>query len=550
MATINGTNGNDTLNGVIDLFFDLPDTINGFDGNDILNALGTNDTLNGGNGNDTLNGGAGADKMNGGDGSDTYFVDNIGDVVGENFNDALGGVDTVFSSVSYSLSPGTVSGGQGFGIENLTLTGFANINATGNGNNNVLTGNSGNNSLSGLAGNDTLNGGNGNDTLDGGLGADKMNGGDGSDTYFVDNIGDVVGENFNDALGGVDTVFSSVSYSLSPGTVSGGQGFGIENLTLTGFANINATGNGNNNVITGNSGNNTLNGGLGADTMNGGDGSDTYFVDNVGDVVAETFNDALGGVDSVFSSVNHTLGFGIENLTLTGFANINATGNGNNNVLTGNSGNNTLNGGLGADTMNGGDGSDTYFVDNVGDVVGESFNDTLGGVDTVFSSVSYSLSPGTVSGGQGFGIENLTLTGSANINGTGNGNNNVLTGNSGNNTLTGLAGNDTLVGGLGNDSLIGGSGIDTLFGNQGADKFIFNQLSEGIDIIKDFQWTEGDTIQISGFGFGASSLSQFSYNSFTGALFFDPAGLTGPTQFATIENKPAGFSTNLDIVIV
>ena len=355
MATINGTNGNDTLNGVIDLFFDLPDTINGFDGNDILNALGTNDTLNGGNGNDTLNGGAGADKMNGGDGSDTYFVDNIGDVVGENFNDALGGVDTVFSSVSYSLSPGTVSGGQGFGIENLTLTGFANINATGNGNNNVITGNSGNN---------------------------------------------------------------------------------------------------------------------------------------------------------------------------------------------------TLNGGLGADTMNGGDGSDTYFVDNVGDVVGESFNDTLGGVDTVFSSVSYSLSPGTVSGGQGFGIENLTLTGSANINGTGNGNNNVITGNSGNNILNGLAGNDTLVGGLGNDSLIGGSGIDTLFGNQGADKFIFNQLSEGIDIIKDFQWTEGDTIQISGFGFGASSLSQFSYNSFTGALFFDPAGLTGPTQFATIENKPAGFSTNLDIVIV
>jgi Ca2+-binding RTX toxin-like protein len=116
--------------------------------------------------------------------------------------------------------------------------------------------------------------------------------------------------------------------------------------------------------------------------------------------------------------------------------------------------------------------------------------------------------------------------------------------------LYGGDGNDTLFGGFGNDNLTGGSGIDILWGNQGADKFIFNYLSEGIDIIKDFQRTEGDKIYVSGFGFGASSLSQFSYNSLTGALFFDPSGAIGPTQFATLENKPAGFSTSLDIVIV
>ncbi|AFZ20584.1 beta strand repeat-containing protein [Allocoleopsis franciscana] len=589
-------------------------TLTGF-GNINATGNGNDNVLTGNSGNNILDGGLGADTMNGGDGDDTYYVDNVGDVVGEYYNDALGGVDSVFSSVSYSLSPGTVSGGQGYGIENLTLTGTANINATGNGNNNVLTGNSGNN------------------ILNGGAGADTMNGGDGDDTYYVDNVGDVVGEYYNDALGGVDSVYSSVSYSLSPGTVSGGQGYGIENLTLTGTANINATGNGNNNVITGNSGNNILNGGLGADTMNGGDGDDTYYVDNVGDVVAETYNDALGGVDSVYSSVNHTLGYGIENLTLTGFGNINATGNGNDNVLTGNSGNNILDGGLGADTMNGGDGDDTYYVDNVGDVVAETYNDALGGVDSVYSSVNHTL---------GYGIENLTLTGSANINATGNGNNNVLTGNSGNNilngglgadtmyggigndiyyvdsisdqvieyanqgtdlvyssvstsiewlpanvenlTLTGTAyygdgnnlnnvisgnnfanalygyggndalygygGNDSLIGGDGNDSLTGGSGVDTLWGGAGADKFIFNSLSEGIDIIKDFQWTEGDTIQISMSGFGATSLSQFSYNSSTGALFFDPSGITGPTQFATIENTPPGFAPSLDIVLV
>jgi hypothetical protein len=69
------------------------------------------------------------------------------------------------------------------------------------------------------------------DYLDGGFGADTMDGGDGSDTYVVDNIGDIVKEVYDDFLGGVDTVFSSVTYSLSPGT-AGSKGFGIENLTL------------------------------------------------------------------------------------------------------------------------------------------------------------------------------------------------------------------------------------------------------------------------------------------------------------------------------
>ncbi|TRU51070.1 MAG: calcium-binding protein [Microcystis aeruginosa Ma_QC_Ch_20071001_S25] len=325
-------------------------TIPGTNGNDIL--FGTA-------GNDTLDGLLGADTMDGGDGNDTYYVDNVGDIVKEFYDDALGGTaDTVFASVTYSLAPGTFYN-QGYGIENLTLTGFGNINATGNSKNNILTGNSGSN---------VLNGGAGNDTLDGLLGADTMDGGDGNDTYFVDNVGDIVKEFYDDALGGTaDTVFASVTYSLAPGTFYN-QGHGIENLTLTGFGNINATGNSKNNILTGNSGSNVLDGLLGADTMDGGDGNDTYFVDNVGDIVKEFYDDALGGTaDTVLASVTYSLapgtfynqGHGIENLTLTGFGNINATGNGKDNILTGNSGSNVLNGGAGNDTLNGGAGVDT-----------------------------------------------------------------------------------------------------------------------------------------------------------------------------------------------
>jgi hypothetical protein len=46
------------------------------------------------------------------------------------------------------------------------------------------------------------------------------------------------------------------------------------------------------------------------------------------------------------------------------------------------------------------------------------------------------------------------LSGSAKINGTGNGLNNILVGNDTNNTLSGLVGDDTLTGGLGSDKLI------------------------------------------------------------------------------------------------
>jgi Ca2+-binding RTX toxin-like protein len=352
--------------------------------------------------------------------------------------DAGSGTDTVESSIGFTL---------GANLENLTLTGNANINGTGNADNNVLTGNAGNNVLSGGAGNDRL---------DGGLGNDNMVGGIGNDTYVVDATGDVVTEALNQ---GTDTVQSSINLTL---------GANVENLTLTGAANINGTGNTLNNVLTGNDGNNVLNGGAGADTMSGSLGNDTYVVDNAGDTTLEAADE---GIDLVESSINFTLGANVENLTLTGAA-LNGTGNADNNVLTGNAGNNVLSGGLGNDrldggvgndTMIGGGGDDTYVVNSTLDVVTEA---AAQGTDTVESSIAFSLAAAALAN-----VENLTLTGNAAINGTGNALDNVLIGNDGNNVLNGGAGADTMSGGLGNDTYVVDSAGDTTLeaADEGAD---------------------------------------------------------------------------------
>ncbi|MGE8322866.1 MAG: M10 family metallopeptidase C-terminal domain-containing protein, partial [Pseudomonas sp.] len=115
------------------------------------------------------------------------------------------------------------------------------------------------------------------------------------------------------------------------------------------------------------------------------------------------------------------------------------------------------------------------------DVVSEV--SSTGGVDTVIASVNRLL---------GNYQENLVLSGTAAINGTGNSLANTLTGNSAANVLYGGVGNDILSGGAGNDRLGGGAGKDVLTGGVGNDIFDFNALSEtGLtstswDVISDF----------------------------------------------------------------
>jgi Ca2+-binding RTX toxin-like protein len=284
-------------------------------------------------------------------------------------------------------------------VENLTLTGTSGISGTGNEAANVLTGNS--------AGN----------VLDGAAGADTLIGGTGNDTYVVDDVNDVLVENPGE---GTDTVRASVSWTL-------GEDF--ENLTLTGAAAIVGTGNTVHNVLTGNAGESVL---------AGGDGNDTYIVDYACNVIVENANE---GTDLVKASVSYALADNIENLTLTGSAAIDGVGNALSNVLTGNAGANRLSGGAG---------NDTYVITDVADTVVENLSE---GTDLVKSSIDYVL---------GDNLENLTLTGTAALNGFGNALDNVIAGNTGANLLEGFAGNDTLSGSLANDVLQGGAGNDTL----------------------------------------------------------------------------------------
>ncbi|MBO1067209.1 MULTISPECIES: DUF4347 domain-containing protein [Nostocales] len=365
------------------------------------------------------------DTIKGGNGTDTLIITGgtVNDLISIDANNTTNQLDI----------PGTTV----FGFERFDLTSFAGTVS--------FLGTAGNDWVKGGTGNDDLSGGDGNDTLNGGTGADLLGGGKGNDTYVVDNVGDVIAEFLNQ---GIDTVESSITWTLKAN---------IENLTLTGTASINGTGNTLNNTLIGNTGNNTLNGGAGADTLIGGIGNDSYYVDNVADTIIENINE---GTDSVSSTISYTLTTNVENLTLTGIDAINGTGNSLNNSIAGNiaaniliggAGNDILNGGAGADTLIGGIGNDSYYVDNVADTIIENINE---GTDNVFSGVTYTLTTN---------LENLNLTGIDAINGTGNSLNNSITGNIAANILTGGDGNDYLNGGAGADTLIGGIGNDDLY---------------------------------------------------------------------------------------
>jgi Ca2+-binding RTX toxin-like protein len=229
----------------------------------------------------------------------------------------------------------------------------------------------------------------------------------------------------------------------------------------------------------------------------------------------------------------------------------NIFGNGGTDTLYGDEGNDTLNGGTGADLMWGGAGNDVYYVDNASDQTNEAISATnsadAGGTDLVYSSVTRTL---------GNYLENLTLTGTAAINGTGNSLANTLTGNSAVNTLSGGAGNDTLNGGLGKDILTGGTGVDYF-------DFTTALSSTNVDTITDFNRADDsirlDNAVMAGLGATTGALSAAAfvsgagrttaadasdrviYNTTTGDLYYDADG-TGSS--AAVKIALIGTSTH------
>jgi VCBS repeat-containing protein len=347
--------------------------IRGIDSDDLVRGTAGADTLFGGVGDDRMMGLAGADEMRGGTGNDRYYVDDRDDLVLEASGE---GTDTIYSTVTRTL---------GADIEHLYLKGNGDINGAGNDLANAIYGSAGANSLSGKSGNDTLSGADGNDRLDGGTGEDVMRGGIGDDIYYVDAAGDATLENASE---GTDTVFSTITRKL---------GDNLENLRLLGADDLSGFGNALANAIYGNTGanvlrgregddwleggdgNDTLDGGTGADSMRGGAGNDLYMIDDVGDRTVETIG-LGGGIDTVESSVERTLGENFENLILTGVTNIAGYGNTLANVITGNAGHNLLNGRDGDDTLTGAGGDDT-LVGGAGKdlLIGGKGNDLLNG---------------------------------------------------------------------------------------------------------------------------------------------------------------------------
>ena len=213
------------------------------------------------------------------------------------------------------------------------------------------------------------------------------------------------------------------------------------------------------------------------DTIKGGNDTDTLIITGgtVNDLISIDASNTTNQLDIPGTTV-----FGFERFDLTSFTGTvsfdGTTGNDwvkggtGNDDLGGGDGNDTPNGGTGADLLIGGKGNDTYVVDNVGDVIAEVLNQ---GIDTVESSITWTLKTN---------LENLTLTGTTAINGTGNTLNNTLIGNTGNNTLNGGLGNDTLNGDLGNDTLIGGVGNDSYYVDNTAD-IITELVNQGTDSV-------------------------------------------------------------------
>ncbi|MFO1068667.1 MAG: calcium-binding protein [Geminicoccaceae bacterium] len=307
----------------------------------------------------------------------------------------------------------------------------------------VIGGTTGNDTRTGTDGNDTITTGSGRDTLYGAAGLDTLYGGTGNDSLF--------------GGGDRDWLYAGDGNDTASGDTEADRLFG---------------GNGND-WLWGGAGDDSLDGGEGGDTLGGGDDDDTLW--------------GGGGNDTLLGAAGAGLLYGGSGRdTLTGGADEDSLYGGTaNDVLSGGEGAGTLDGGAGSDTLTGGNAADTLWGGTGNDVyVLTTGNDVYAdsdGIDTLRAGVSVTL---------GLIFENLEFTGTAALDGTGNGLANRLTGNGATNRLYGLDGDDILQGGGGNDSLFGGNGDDTAVLGGSIGGYVINRVGSLITII-DTDSTDG-----------------------------------------------------------
>ncbi|MGZ8381791.1 MAG: beta strand repeat-containing protein, partial [Nitrospira sp.] len=406
----------------------------GTGGNDRLFGTSIVDRFIGGEGNDQLFGGAGHDqyRFNLGDGIDT-IVDTASVAEG---NEVMFGTGITSSMLTLSVVSDPINSPTGQDLvlrigssgEQLWLTGLDRDNVLGPHAVETFRFTDGTSlsyaqllergiELNGSSGDETLIGTNANDRFVGGAGNDRLEGKGGDDRYV---FGRGSGQDtIVERAGTLDTI--EWAADVLPSEVT---------ITRTGYDLVL--------TITGTTDRVTVSEFFLADTF----GIEAVrFADG-------TIWDAAFLAEAVQSRVTGTAGLDVLNGTaaddlLMGFAG--------DDQLTGLAGDDYLDGGTGIDTVAGGLGDDFYVVDATGDVVTENVNE---GNDTVQSSVTHHLVDH---------VENLTLTGTGAINGTGNVLDNILTGNSAANILAGGAGDDTYVIGTG-DTVVeqANEGLDTV----------------------------------------------------------------------------------------
>lgn len=318
------------------------------------------ETLTGTSGKDLIDGAGGADTMSGGAGDDTYIVTDPNAKVVEGYG---GGVDTVKSSVSYTLPDY---------VENLTLTGSAAVNATGNSQSNIIIGNDAANVITGGLGNDVLTGGGGADTF-------VINSGDGSDIITDFTPGSGAGHDVVRLNGFAFTSFADVQAAMTQVgndvylTLTGQDTLVFRNITVSSFTSndfqlpaslpVGGTitswinGSTSSHTVYGTSANDRITAVNADDTLVGGNGDDTYVIGNANQKIVENPG---GGIDSVEAWTSYTLPANVENLTLM-MGGLAGTGSQLANRIVGSSGDDVLNGGGGNDWIFGGAGNDTFI---------------------------------------------------------------------------------------------------------------------------------------------------------------------------------------------